>query len=103
MCICSLYLDNNVYLLDPTKSRSSLFSKLFYPNLSEFKSEVQNKKMSFINCSSVNLLIPGSYLHYIDVKTILCHVENNLIRCIKSNELEKEIASDSNTSDNEDQ
>ena len=92
----------NIYVLDPAKCRPTLFFKSLNPELTVFEKTVQNKKMTFINYSSVNLLFPTT-APYLDTQPILQHVLNNLIPRIKLDQSENENSSDSNLSENEDE
>jgi hypothetical protein len=91
----------SVYVLDPTKSRPTLFFKSLYYSLTEFENKVQNKKVAFIDYASLHLLLPGSPAYCPDAQPALSHVLNNLIPRIKPDETE--TGSDFSLAENEDQ
>jgi hypothetical protein len=83
-----MYVGNkklNVYILDPTKSRSALFSKLVHSELSAFENMVQMKEMAFFDYSDIRLLTPDMDI-YNCVQHCLDHVLNELIPQIELTE-----------------
>jgi hypothetical protein len=101
-----MYIENkiqNVYVLDPAKSRPNLVFKSLNSQLTMFENKVQDKKMAFIDYSSLNLLFPGSFPYGLDAQPTLMHVLNNLIPRIKPDESKTENMNDAKLLENEDE
>jgi len=81
----------------------NLFFKSLNSQSTMFENKLRNKKMAFIDYSSLNLLFPGSFPYGLNAQPTLMHVLNNLIPSIKPDESKTENMSDASSLENEDE